>query len=165
MRISEAVWNDGFLHLKTADVDARHFAYSFKPGEYELRKKGNPRSLTVNRYFHSLVSKISSAIGVDADTVKADLVFRYGALLEEDGKPVGAMLPYKADPSFLHGYPKCYKEKELDGKLYKCYLIYKRTSELDSKEFSKLLDGAIAEANDLGIDTMTPEEVSRLASE
>lgn len=165
MQISEASWSDGFLHLKTADVDARHFAYAFHPGEYEIKEKKNTRTLTVNRYFHALVNKMAAVTKADNDTVKQELVFRYGTLLEEDGKPIGAMLPYNADPSFLHGYPKCFKEKTMDGKQYKCYLIYKRTADMDSKEFARLLDGTIEEAKELGIDTLTPEEVARLAYE
>ena len=39
MKVDSAVWEGGYLKLHTADVDARHFAYAFTPGEYEIKPK------------------------------------------------------------------------------------------------------------------------------
>ena len=49
MKVDKAIWEGGFLKLHTADVDARHFAYAFTPGEYEIKPK-NIRSLDANAY-------------------------------------------------------------------------------------------------------------------
>ena len=43
-------------------------------------------------------------------------------------------------------------------------MLYKRTSELDTKEFSKLLDGAVSEARELGIEVETPEAIAKMLS-
>lgn len=53
----------------------------------------------------------------------------------------------------------------LDGKEYNCYLFYKRTRTLDSKEMARLIDGTIHVAQELGIDTDTPEQVARYKEE
>ena len=44
MKIDKAIWEGGYLKLHTADVDARHFAYAFTPGEYEIKAKKSIRS-------------------------------------------------------------------------------------------------------------------------
>ena len=48
MKVDSAVWEGGYLKLHTADVDARHFAYAFTPGEYEIKPKKSLRSLDSN---------------------------------------------------------------------------------------------------------------------
>lgn len=48
---------------------------------------------------------------------------------------------------------------------YECYLFYKRSYELDSKEMARLIDGAIFEARNLGIDTDPPEMIARYKEE
>ena len=66
MRIREAKWEDGWLKLKTADVDARHFAYKFKDeGEWELKPKKDLRSLDANAYMWVLCEKIAKAVGIE----------------------------------------------------------------------------------------------------
>ena len=41
----------------------------------------------------------------------------------------------------------------------------RRTRDLDSKEMARLIDGAINEAQALGIDTDTPEQIARYKEE
>ena len=42
------------------------------------------------------------------------------------------------------------------------YKIYKGSSEYDSREMAILIDGVISEAKEMGIETMTPQELERL---
>ena len=41
-------------------------------------------------------------------------------------------------------------------------MVYKPTHELDSKEMAHLIDGAIYEAQQLGLETKTPAELAEL---
>ena len=45
--------------------------------------------------------------------------------------------------------------------MFNCYLMYKQTRFMDSKEMARLIDGAIYVAKGLGIDTDTPEQIAR----
>lgn len=63
MKVDSAVWEGGFLKLHTADVDARHFAYAFTPGEYEINVKKSLRSLDANAYAWTLIDKLAKATG------------------------------------------------------------------------------------------------------
>lgn len=143
-----------FDHLKDAEVNV------------EIKKWREPRSKDANAYFHVLVNKIAEAQSLGDDEVKRNLVVEYGALAkDEDGNTLGAMLPLSANMDDFYPYTRCYKTMELDGKEYRCYLFYKRTHTLDSKEMARLIDGAISVAKELGIDTDTPEQIARYKEE
>lgn len=132
----------------------------------EIKKWREPRSKDANAYFHVLVNKIAEAQGLGNDEVKRGLVVEYGALArDEDGNTLGAMLPVSADIDEFYPYTRLYKSMTLDGKEYHCYLFYKRTHTLDSKEMARLIDGAIYVAKGLGVDTDTPEQIARYKEE
>ena len=42
------------------------------------------------------------------------------------------------------------------------YLFFKRTSDLTKDEMNRLISGTIDEAANLGIETMTPDELARM---
>lgn len=128
----------------------------------EIKRWREPRSKDANAYFHVLVNKIAEAQNLGDEEVKRYLVSEYGSLArDEDGQVIGAMLPAGTDITQFYPYTRMYKEKEIDGRHYECYLFYKRSHELDSKEMARLIDGAIFEARNLGIDTDTPEMIAR----
>ena len=55
-------------------------------------------------------------------------------------------------------------ESKLNGKLFKHYRVYKGSSEFDTREMSILIDGIVSEAQELGIQTLTPDELANLKS-
>lgn len=147
-------FRENFDQLKDCDVNV------------EIKKWREPRSKDANAYFHVLVNKIAEAQSLGDDEVKRSLVVEYGALAkDEDGNTLGAMLPVSADIDAFYPYTRLFKSMTLDGKEYHCYLFYKRTHTLDSKEMARLIDGAIYVAKGLGIDTDTPEQIARYKEE
>lgn len=143
-------FRDDFDKLKDKDV------------RVEIKVWREPRSKDANAYFHVLVNKIAEAQCLGDDEVKRSLVVEYGALArDDDGQLLGAMIPAGADISQFYPYTRCYKTQEIDGKMLDCYLFYKQTRNLDSKEMARLIDGAIYVARGLGIDTDTPEQIAR----
>lgn len=129
----------------------------------EVKKYRKPRSLDANAYFHVLVNKIAATVGTSDDEVKRELVVKYGTVeTDEDGSPYGAMLPASADIDKVYPYTRCYKTMSMNGKSYRCYLLYKHTRDMDSAEMSHLIDGTVSEAKALGIETMTPDQIREL---
>lgn len=113
-----------------------------------------------------MCNKISAETGESEDAVKRRLVVSYGALArDKDGKPVGLKLPPTADPSDFYPYVRLYETRKENGKDYSCYFVYKESHKMDSKEFARLVDGAIEEAKELGIQTDTPEQLARYKEE
>lgn len=143
-------FREGFDALREVDL------------EISIKKWRVIRSNDANKYFHLLVNEIASSRGLSDDQVKIDLVTQYGTYArDDDGMIVGFKLPASVDVSTIYPYTRMYKEIEENGKPYKCYLVYKQTRLMDSKEMSHLIDGAIQVAQELGIDTDTPEQKAR----
>ena len=130
--------------------------------DIEIKKHREKRSKSANAYFHVLVNKIAAERGGSDEATKAALVVEYGALAKDsDGLTVGFKLPASVDASTIYPYVKCFDTREENGKLFKCYLVYKQTHLMDTKEMARLIDGAIEVAKELGIETDTPEQLAR----
>ena len=127
-----------------------------------IKEKKVRRSLDSNAYFHVLVNKIAEKANQSDDDIKKDLVCKYGTLSKDkDGQYIAAKLPDYVNPDDIYPYTRRYKTvKDEKGKEWICYLFYKRTHLLDTKEMSRLIEGTISEAKELGIETATPEELS-----
>lgn len=145
-------FRDGYEKLAGIDVSL------------SVKKWRNPRSKDANAYFHLLVNEIADARGMTDDEVKRLLVVDYGTYARDgDGQIIGFKLPLSVDPDSIYPYTRLYKQVTENGKSFNCYLVYKRSSEMDTKEMSRLIDGAVYEAQKLGIDTDTPEQKARFS--
>ena len=132
----------------------------------EIKVWREPRSKDANAYFHVLVNKIAEAQGLGNDEIKKSLVVEYGTLArDEEGQLIGAMLPAGTDIDQFYPYTTLYKTKNIDGREYDCWLFFKRTHTLNSKEMARLIDGTIYVAKGLGIETDTPEQIARYKEE
>ncbi len=128
----------------------------------DIRKYRRQRSLSANAYFHVLVNKIAAERGGSDEETKVWLVREYGALAKDsESMTVGFKLPASVDVSTIYPYVKCFDTREENGRLFHCYLVYKQTHLMDSKEMARLIDGAIETARELGIETDTPEQLAR----
>ncbi len=131
--------------------------------DIEIKKHREKRSLSANAYFHVLVNKIAAETGGSDEAVKRRLVVTYGAIdTDEYGLMVGFKLPANVDVDKIYPYVRYFDTREENGKLFKCYLVYKHTSDMDSKEMARLIDGTITEAKELGIETDTPEQLAKI---
>ena len=122
---------------------------------YEIKEKKSKRSLTANAYYWSLLNQLASVMRTSSDEAHFMMLRRYG---------VCEVVSVRSDIN-IKGYFKYYDiigQSNLDGKEFTHYRIYKGSSEMDSKEFSILLDGLISECEEVGIPTLTPDEVAKL---
>ena len=78
-------------------------------------------------------------------------------LYDEDGNKIAFKLPASVDVDGIYPYTRMYKEVEENGIPMKCYIVFKRSSDMDTKEMAHLIDGAIQVAQELNIDTDTPD--------
>lgn len=132
----------------------------------EIKKYREKRSLSANAYFHVLVGKIAENQGLGEEEVKTQLVLEYGTIARDsDGEMVGFKLPSTVDVTMLYRYVKWFDKRVENGKEFNCYLVYKPTHTLDSKEMARLIDGTIYVAKGLDIETLTPAELARLKYE
>ena len=57
---------------------------------------------------------------------------------------------------------KWYKEITDNGITKDCYIIYKETHTLDTKEMARLIDGVVQECQNVGIETKTPDQIAEM---
>lgn len=135
--------------------------------EYELsiKKVGKRRSLNANAYFHLLVGEIAEKMNIGFDQCKVNMNLEYGTIArDEKGKKIGFMLPQNVDVNTLYKYTKWFDERKIGDAMFNCYIVYKETHTLDTKEMARLIDGTVQEAKQLGIETATPEELARMTA-
>lgn len=142
-------FREGFENLKTEELDIR------------IAKWRSKRSNNANSYFHVLVNEIAMATGDSDEDVKRRLVVEYGSVARDiHGDMVGFKLPSKVDVDEIYPYTRWYKDVTENGKEFSCYIVYKRSSDMDTKEMSHLIEGTIREAQSLNIDTDTPDKAA-----
>lgn len=122
---------------------------------YEIKEKKSKRSLTANAYYWSLLNQLASVMRASSEEVHFMMLRRYGVC-----EVVSVRSDIKVDGYFK--YFDVIGKSDLDGKEFTHYKIFKGSSEMDSKEFSVLLDGLISECEEVGIPTLTPDEVAKL---
>lgn len=137
-------------------------ALNGKDLDIEIKQHREKRSKSANAYFHVLVNKIAGETFGSDDAIKAHLVVKYGTVAkDEDGCAIGFKLPASVNVSKIYPYTRLFDQRTENGKLFNCYLVLKPTHEMDTKEMARLIDGAIEEAKELGIETDTPEQIER----
>lgn len=134
---------------------------------YEIKEFKPLRGTKANRYFHKLVNELarynrSNGFAISDDEMKIEINLRYGTLaVDSNGVVKGSKVPKSVNMQELYPYSKKYKEEDgLD-----CYIFYKRTSELNTLEFTQLIKGLEVECKDVGIKTLDDIEFDRMMAE
>ena len=114
-------------------------------------KHRNKRSLDANSYLHVMLNKLARCFTISDEEMKIKMNLAYGTIArDESGKILGAKVPKGTNMQSFYPYSKWYKEE--DG--CDCYMFYKRTHELNTKEFSQLLSGVLQDCKESGIETL-----------
>lgn len=133
----------------------------------DIAKNRNKRSLNANAYYWVLADEIAKAISVNGTRPTSAI-----DVYKEHIMDIGAfyMLPVKQDQvqRFIALWQNkglgwiCddMGESKLDG--YQVIKCYYGSSQYDSQEMNRLLELAIADAKELGIETLTPNEIAEL---
>lgn len=134
-----------------------------------LAKWREPRSITANAYYWVLVSKISDVTGQPNAVIHNLLLRRYGVPEVVGGQLLTVLVPdtdeaeqETLEKEIYHLKPTSKLKEGKTGKMFRAYIIMKGSSEFDTKEMSRLIDGTIDEAKHIGIDTISTTEVRRM---
>ena len=121
-------------------------------GTYEV-KAFNKRSLSQNSYYWELISQLGEVTGKTNDELHLEMLRDYST-----AKMV-ACKSYVDVRDFVRYCEVDYIDEEQEVTYWR---LYKGSSEMNTKEFKRLLDGVIEECRNCGIETMTPEEIGLL---
>lgn len=134
--------------------------------DIKLTQHREKRSLDANAYFHVLVDKIRGKTGYSFSRVKNELITSYGQIEYIDGQQVviktNIQPDQMAEQETLHCKPV---RVEVQGdKEITFYRVYRGSHTYNTAEMSRLIDGTVQEAKNLGIETMTPAQIERIMS-
>lgn len=122
---------------------------------FTIAEHKEKRSLTSNAYYWKLVNEIANKLHTSKEEVHIRMLKRYSqseyiSVLEEVD---------------ISKYVRYFEEKNtfiFNNRKFKSYLVFKGSSEMDTKEMSILIDGIVSEAKEMGIQTLTPDELAKL---
>lgn len=120
------------------------------------------RSLSANGYFHVLSGKIAEKLTISKARSKNILICKYGQPEMVGNEPMvyktNAPVEYMQELETIHTIPVKY-----DGDVT-FYKVYRGSHTYTSLEMSKLIEGTVADAKELGIEVMTPNEIARMVN-
>lgn len=165
----EARFEDGWLCLRVDNRSmARQFIFQMQPGrvyDAELKLHCEARSLDANAYFWVLVGKLAAALHIPKSEIYQEYVREIGDNFE--------ILPIRtcAVNRFIDGWKHngigwiCDRtgSSKLPG--YENILAYYGSSTYNTEQMARLIDLAVQDCREQGIETATPEELARLKEE
>ena len=121
------------------------------------------RSLDANAYAWVLMTKIANHPDVSSskEEVYESMLQKYGTLYEDDDGYITITVKKSVDMSKVDGHWKYIKD---NGK-FASYLMIKGSSDYSTAEMSHFIDRIVEEAQELGIETATPDELERMKQE
>ena len=158
-------WKSGKFRLtfevdKDVDVDSLSGDLRIKAVKWR-----NKRSLNASAYFYVLIGKMSEILRSSATELHNQMICRYGQPEITEGSLMTVIMresiPWEKLDT-IHLRPTTATRILDDGKLYRVYIVMRGSHTYDTKEMSTLIDGVVQEAKELGIETMTPDEIERM---
>lgn len=128
-----------------------------KNKKFEIKEYHKKRSLNANAYAWALIGKIADVLRSSKDEIYLEMLKKYGQ---------SEIVSVLSDIN-VTGYFKYFEEiatVRLQGKNFTHYKVFKGTSEYNTAEMAVFIDGVISEADELGIDTLPPNEVEKIKS-
>lgn len=123
----------------------------------KYRKK---RSLDANAYCWAIITKIANHpdIRSSKEEVYEEMLQKYGFLYQDEEGYIPMTVKAGVNMSKIVGHWKFYKS---NGK-FDSYLMIKGSSEYNTQEMAHFIDMVVQEAKELGIETLTPDELERM---
>lgn len=156
------------LSLTDVSVQELQTLKSMEQLSVEIKKYHRKRSLNANAYYWKLVGEIGKVTGGSKNRLHNIMLDRYGEL---DAMPDGSLIPFciRDDIDYLEfPYPHLkptQKTLSKGNKLYRWFYQIKGSSEYNTAEMSRLIDGIVSECRDMGIETLSPNEIERMKQE
>jgi len=136
-----------------------------KPDIWELKinKERKRRSLDANAYYWSLIDKLARALQTSKDELHEKMIEDYGSFKQrKDGGIAVFSIQADRDPHEITAYSKLIGRGYVGEKEFIHYAVLKGSSEMNSEEFSSLLDGLIFECKEQQIETLPTEEINKM---
>lgn len=124
------------------------------------------RSLNSNAYYWQLAHQIAETKGIPYTEYHNRNLAEMGVPKLYDGKRLWGLLPdtdwwiHQLDGEDHYGPTS--ETEDRKGTMYRWFYQLKPSREYDTKEMYSLIDKVVQDAKELGIETMTPDEIARM---
>lgn len=125
----------------------------------EVTKYSDKRSLNANAYFWKLCGLIAETLGTTKDEVYCLQLSKYGFWLDKDVHKA-AVPEIRQMFRYVEEFEDTWKND--DGEEMTTIRCYIGSSHYSKAEMSRLIDGTVQDANEIGITTWTQEEIDNL---
>ena len=122
---------------------------------FEVKRKRMGRSRTQNAYYWSMLNDLARVLGLSDMELHKRMLADYGVTNL-------AMLRADVPPDECFFYWDYHSEGKVKGQPFKQYKVYKRSRDMDSGEFSRLIEGMRRECEEQGIPVLTPSEIAQM---
>lgn len=119
------------------------------------------RSLNANAYFHVLSGKIAEKLGTSLNHEKNRLIREYGQYEVIDGMIPTVTVKAVYEDKMLDMDGVHLKVVERPGETVKMAFL-RGSHTYNTAEMSRLIDATVEEAKELGIETLTPDQLARM---
>lgn len=119
------------------------------------------RSLNANAYFHVLSGKIAEKLGTSLTHEKNRMIREYGQYEVIDGMIPTLTAKEKYEDKMLDIEGVHLKVVERPGDTVKM-AVMRGSHTYNTAEMSRLIDATVEEAKELGIETLTPDQLERM---
>lgn len=161
MQITSIRYADGELHLGCAPRDGVRASYELKPGDYEIKRKTKKRSLTANAYAWVLIDRIAAVMHLPPIEVYRSAIDRLGGV-------TASMMRCRREavPAFTESWEAGHLGRQVkqlgehDG--FVDLMVVYGSSDFDRVQMARLLDRLTQDAQALGVETRSPEDVESL---
>ena len=154
---------DGAGYSLTVRTDrAREIAGKIDPEKIytvEIKEYRKKRSLDQNAMYWAVLTQAAKKLRVSNNYMHNTMLCKYGEIETFDGKAAMIVLPDTEEASEkafeaqdYHLKPTSEIRTGKDGKPYRTWLLLKGSSSMDTAEFTRLMDGLLSEAKELGIE-------------
>lgn len=122
---------------------------------FEIKDFKQHRSLSQNAYAWKLINELANKMETSKEDMYLQMLKSYGQIL---------LVPILEgdNPSGWFKYYEFYTKSVINGKTADYYKVYKGSSEFTTLEMKYFLDGIIHECEQLGIPTLTQEQIERM---
>lgn len=122
---------------------------------FEIKEYKHKRTLSQNAYAWKLINELGNRIGIAKD----DLYFQ---MLKDYGQSIIVSLLDEVNPEHYFKYYELIGRGKTNNKGFSHYRVYKGSSEFNTLEMKYFLDGIIQECENVGIPTLTSDEIERM---
>ena len=122
---------------------------------FEIKEFKKKRTLSQNAYAWELIGKLSDKMTIPKDEM-------YLQMLKSYGQRLIVPIPEGDSPKGWFKYYEYYTKAVINGKNADYYKVYKGSSEFTTLEMKYFLDGIIQECEQVGIPTLTQEQIERM---